>query len=154
MAFRSLFTPAVRTEMRERLDRLLPGTRPRWGKLDAPRLLCHLADSLRISLGEIDAGPHQPGFMSSRLGRWLVIDGPMPWPKGIAVPEAFFSTPVEPSQFERDRMVLHDLIERFARGSSAETRWGVSPNFGALSPDQWARLNARHLDHHFRQFGC
>lgn len=153
MAYRSLFDGAVRADVVARLDRLTPNQRPRWGSLDAPRLLCHLADALRISLGEIDAGAPKPGFMCSRLGRWMAIDSPMPWPKGITVPEAFFTTPTEPHQFERDRMILRDVILRFAQGPAASAKWGVSPAFGALSPQQWARLDARHCDHHFRQFG-
>lgn len=151
--YRSLFAAEVRAEVLARIDRLTPAHRPRWGKLDAVRLLCHLTDAVRISLGEIDAGPVQPGFMTSRLGRWLAIDSPMPWPKGITVPEAYFSTAPEPNQFERDRMRLRDQLSRLAQGAAASQRWGVSPVFGALSADQWGRLNARHCDHHLRQFG-
>jgi hypothetical protein len=139
--------------VRARVDRLLPIQRPHWGSLDAPRLLCHLADALRIGLGEIAPGPTVPGFMTSGLGRWLAIDSPLPWPKGMIVSEAFFSSPVESDRFERDRMRLHGLVERFAQGEAASGRWGISPSIGALTPAQWGRLSARHCDHHLRQFG-
>ena len=148
-----LSDPVVRAAMLARLDRLTPTTRPRWGGLTAPRLLCHLADSFRITFAELDAGPPIPGFASTGIGRWLAISSPLPWPKGIRVPEAFFTTPAETGTFERDRVALRDLIERFADPGRV-ARWGVSPAFGALSATQWSRLSARHLDHHLRQFGC
>lgn len=148
----SLFDPAVRAGILARLDRLLPNARPRWGTLTPQRMLCHLADSLRISLGELDAGPAGRGFAASALGRWLVIDAPLPWPHGLRVPEPFFTTPAEPGAFERDRMALRALLERFS-GPQATPRWGSSPLLGALAPAQWARLNARHCRHHLRQFG-
>jgi hypothetical protein len=153
MAYRSLFDPVVLADVRARVDRLTPNLRPRWGTLDAQRLCCHMADALRIGLGEIEVEPAAPGFMTSRLGRWMVIDSPLPWPRGIKAPEAFFSSPVEINQFERDRMRLHDVLVRFSQGGKAGVAWGVSPVFGALTAAQWARLNARHCDHHLRQFG-
>ena len=154
MAYRSLFDAAVRSDVLARIDVLTPNRRPRWGTLDAHRVLCHMTDALHIGLGELDAGPVKSGFMTSRVGQWLVIDSPFPWPKGVAVPEVFFTTAVEANQFERDRMRLHHVIGRFAQGSAASQRWGVSPVFGVLGPEQWARLSARHCDHHLKQFSA
>ena len=147
-----LAKPSVRAVLLARLGRLTPSSRARWGALDASRLLCHLADSLHVALGELDAGPLVPGFAATAVGRWLAISSPLPWPKGIRVPEGFFLTPAEAGAFERDRVVLRDLIGRFAEPGRI-ARWGVSPAFGALSATQWSRLCARHLDHHLRQFG-
>jgi len=154
MAYRSLFQAQVRGDVLAHLDALTPNQRPRWGRLDVQRMFCHLIDALHIGLGELDAGPVKTGFMSSRVGQWLVIDSPFPWPKGVAVPEAFFTTVAEPNQFEHDRMRLHQTIERFSQGPAASLHWGISPVFGRLSPEQWARLGARHCDHHLKQFGA
>lgn len=145
--------PAARAALAERLRRLAPDARPRWGTLDAPRMLAHLIDALRIGYGEHEPGtpdPPAPRFFATALGRWLVIDAPLPWPKGKAKsPPEWFAT--APGDFDADRERLIAELERF---DEPRERWGASPIFGALSPAQWGRLSWRHIDHHLRQFGC
>jgi hypothetical protein len=45
----------TRSGLTQRLQQLTPETKPQWGKLDAPRLLCHLADTLDMALGKLPA---------------------------------------------------------------------------------------------------
>ena len=85
---------------------------------------------------------------SSRCGHiplyWL------PWPKGVATaPEMLTTTP---SEWRGDIATLHALVDRVGERSPA-AEWGVHPNFGPLSGQEWARLSRKHLDHHLTQFG-
>ena len=147
----SLLDANTRERLLVRLYRLTPDARPKWGRMTVERMLAHLSDSLRIAFGEIDAGPFKPGFLSTRFGRWLAIDSPLPWGHSrILAAPAFFTT--EPTGFNADRDRLRTLIERFWRAEPC-ARWGVSSAFGPLSAEQWARLCYRHCDHHLRQFG-
>jgi len=134
-----------------RLRRLPPDAQPRWGRMTPASMLAHLRDALHIAYGEQDPGRYDgPRFLKSAVGRWLVIDSPLPWPKGkLEAPPEWHAT--EPGDFQEDRELLIGELDRFP-----ETResWGVSPAFGALSPAQWGRLTWRHIDHHLRQFGC
>ncbi len=147
----TLFDPKAREQVLARIARLSPEARARWGRLTVDRMVVHLVDGLKVAFGESES-EFQPGILSTRLGRWMVIDAPIPWPRGkVDAPEVFFRT--DPSaDFERDRDTLHDYVERFARGP--EQVWGRSPLLGNLGPEQWARLNWRHIDHHLRQFGA
>ena len=146
----SLFAVDARREMSDRIGRISPSAAPRFGVLTVDRMVVHLIDGLRLAFGEVEP-PFQPSFLSTPLGRWLVIDSPVPWPKGrIKAGEVFFRT-APAVEFECDRRTLLEYVERFAQGPNQ--RWGTSPFLGGISPDQWARLNYRHLDHHLRQFG-
>jgi len=52
---------------------------------------------------------------------------------------------------EKDR--LTGIIDRFAGGGPAVCAVHPHPFFGKLTPQQWAILMYKHLDHHLRQFG-
>ena len=150
---RSCLRAEDRARLRERLLRLPPDARPRWGALDAGAMLCHLVDSLRIAYGEQEPGTPErpvPAFFRTRLGRWLVIDSPLPWPKGrLRSPVEWFATPR--SDFEADRQLLLAEMDRF---DEPRERRGCSPAVGPLDAAQWGRLCWRHCDHHLKQFGC
>ena len=54
-------------------------------------------------------------------------------------------------QTERER--LRGLIDRFVAAGSNGCTTHPHSFFGPLTPDEWATLMYKHLDHHFRQFG-
>ena len=147
MVVASLLDPAERERLIARLATLEPDSRPRWGRMDAGAMLAHLHDGFALSFGE-----HQseavPGFLRTTLGRWIVLR--LPFPRGVTAPAVFHRT--EPGAFEADRARVRAGIERFATDPGAAT--AESPIFGPLTPSQWARLHAKHLRHHLKQFGC
>ena len=54
---RTLLNDNDRAEVLDRLRRVRPDSARRWGTLSAARMLCHLADSLRVALGQIPVTP-------------------------------------------------------------------------------------------------
>lgn len=141
--------PATVQDTLRRIEALMAEDQPRWGTIGVAHVVCHLADACEIAMGMADAGPFTPTWLSSWPGLWLIIDSPLPWPKGkIKALAAFHRS--QPSQFAADRQKLLDLV---ARHGVHPGPWAVSPAFGALSPRRWQRLQWRHLDHHLRQFG-
>ena len=143
----SLCVASDRAEILRRLGRLTPETRPGWGGLTAPRLLCHLADQLRVAMGEISVVPTDT-LLSRTLLKWLVVYTPLKAPPGKvkAPPEMLRSSPGGwASDLERCR----GLIGRVGTAPVS----AVHPTFGRLTPDGWGRLGWKHLDHHLRQFG-
>ena len=52
---------------------------------------------------------------------------------------------------ERDR--LSGLIDKFAAGGAGGCTRNPHSFFGEMTPEQWAILMYKHLDHHLRQFG-
>jgi hypothetical protein len=55
---------------------------------------------------------------------------------------------------ETERKRLTSLIDRFAAAGAAGCTSHPHAFFGSLTPDQWAVLMYKHLDHHLRQFGA
>jgi hypothetical protein len=53
----TLLNDEDRSRLIRRLQRVRPGAEPAWGTLNAPRMLCHLADQMRVALGDLPAKP-------------------------------------------------------------------------------------------------
>ena len=143
----TLLDSADRAALLERLRRLQPSTRPQWGTFTAPRLVCHLADALRIGLGDRTA-QRVDTLVSRTLVKWLVVYSPLRPPPGkIQTAPEMLAT--EPTSWAEDLATLEQLVARSATPAAA-----VHPFFGPLTPDGWGRLGWKHMDHHLRQFGC
>lgn len=59
----------------------------------------------------------------------------------------------DPRDLPRERERLAGLIDRFAAAGPAGCTQHPHSFFGRLTPDEWAILMYKHLDHHLRQFG-
>jgi hypothetical protein len=146
------FRPDDRARLLERLERLSPASQALWGSMTAHEVVCHLAEPLRVALGDRKAGriPSPLGLPGvSAFVVWL-----MPWPRGAPTAPEFLPGRgmASPTEFERDREALLGLLERFTN-TAADFVFGPSPVFGRLDRSSWGRLQWRHLDHHLRQFG-
>ena len=130
-----------------RLRRLSPTSQPRWGTLTAPRLLCHLADQLRVALGDIPVQRHD-SLPSRTVLKWLVVYSPLQAPPGRVqtAPEMLTTAP---ARWDDDLRDCEALIQRLATTATG----AVHPFFGPLTHRGWGRLAFKHLDHHLRQFG-
>jgi hypothetical protein len=144
----TLFHAASRTEIQQRLVKLVPDRAPLWGKFNAPRMVVHLADSIRMALGELPvAGKHTP-LRLPILKQFVIYLAP--FPKGTpTAPELLARAP---AAWNGEIVALSALVERFSARSPRD-RWPDHPIFGAMSGRAWGVLAYRHCDHHFRQFG-
>jgi len=143
----TLRDPDARAALLARLRRLQPSSQPRWGKLSAARMLCHLADSLRVALGDVSA-KRVDNLASRTLAKWVVVYSPVKPPPGKigTSPEMLASTP---QGWSEDLATLEALLARAGTSPSSARH----PFFGPLPPDGWGRLGWKHIDHHLRQFG-
>lgn len=145
----SLRNERARQGLAERLRRVTPDAKPQWGSLDAPRMMGHLYDSLAAGLGGLDVPRRGPAafrhFPLKHLAIYVV-----PMPKNAKAPRELLAR--TPGNFEEERRHLLEGMERMAAMPE-----GPGPEhflLGALSYDQWSRLNWKHIDHHLRQFGA
>lgn len=151
---KSLGDPDVRTATAERIKTVQPTSQAAWGRMSAHQMICHCADSFRLTVGEKDAAS-MSGLFQRTIMKWFALYVPASWPKGLpTMPEmrqGDGGTP--PGEFSRDRRDLLVLMERFCQPD--RTFDGVEhPLFGRLSPAQWRRWAYLHLNHHLRQFGA
>lgn len=141
----------MKTDDREsllaRLERLRPDSKPAWGTLDAPRLLCHLSDALRVALGELSAVPRH-SWLTRTLGKLVVVHTGFQPPPGKVktAPEMLTS---KPASWEADLAVCQQLAARVGSGAAR----GEHPTFGPLTPEEWGKLSWKHISYHLRQFG-
>ncbi len=149
MAVPSLFDTSTREQILTRLKKLNATSQAQWGKLDAPRMLAHVIDTFEVTFAERPVEVKK-NWLNSAIGRWLIIDAPLPWPKGAPSSPVFWVT--TPGEFETDRARVRGYVERFGKGTNQ--KFGPSPLMGQLSPEQWSRMHYRHLDWHLKQFGC
>ncbi|MEO8138077.1 MAG: DUF1569 domain-containing protein [Gemmatimonadota bacterium] len=143
----TIATPESRAALLARVGKLTPESRPNWGTLSAPRLLCHLADQLRVALGEIPA-QQRGNWRTHTLLKWIVIYMPVQAPPGKVqtVPEMLTTSP---RSWIADLASLETLLERLA----VAERTAPHPVFGRLSHSEWCRLAWKHFNHHLGQFG-
>ena len=158
MARKTLSNPADRQEIVERLKKIQPTTPRRWGRMSAHSMVCHLADSFRVTMGEKPCKPFHisvtPIPVPHWVLKWFAFDVPLPWPRGLKtrpeVDQEAGGTP--PVAFEADRQELHRLLDRFTH-QPRDFEWQPHPIFGMMADGEWMRWGYLHMDHHLRQFG-
>ncbi len=147
MSVGTLLDPVAREAVVGRLRRVTAETKPAWGQLDAPRMLCHLADQMRVAVGDLPTRSAN-SFLGRTLVKWLVIGTSVKAPRGkvMTAPEMLSSSP---ATWSADLAACEALIKRVGAGEAHADH----PMFGPLTTEQWGRLCWKHLDHHLRQFG-
>jgi hypothetical protein len=144
---------AARQSILERLERLRPDGRARWGRMSGPQMIGHLADSFRGVAGDKPVSP-ATGLFQRSVMKWFALYVPLPWPHGIPTrPEMdqhAGGTP--PGDFEQDRAELVRLTGRFCDPACPLENF-THPIFGRMTRAEWLRWGYLHMDHHLRQFG-
>jgi len=145
---KSLYHDDPRRELKERLARLTADTKPQWWKFDAPKMVVHCTDALRMALGRIPTKSKNLPVRHAPLKQLFVYW--LPWPKGVpTAPELLQRSPAE---WDAELAVLLELMDE-AGSVPRDFEWPEHPAFGRMSRRAWGVLGYRHLDHHFRQFG-
>jgi hypothetical protein len=146
---KTIFSAADRDALLERLNRLTPDAKAQWGSMTAPRVVCHLSDSLRVSVGELPA-KFKNGPLANPVARWLLAYV-IPFPKGKAqtAPEMLTT---QPSDWQRDLSTLREQL-RGAAQLGPNGKWAPHPAFGVISGKLYGVFIHKHFDHHLRQFG-
>lgn len=150
MAVRTLLNAEDRAQLLAQLARLTPETPARWGRMDCAQMLRHVAECLRMAIGELPTAPLGKRLFHTRPMKLLILRV-LPFPKGVpTAPELRVS---EPAVFEAERARVCELLQRFA---SPEKSPGGSehPLFGKLDREEWAELQCKHTAHHLKQFGA
>lgn len=147
---KNLFDKKDTAEILERLNKLSPATQGLWGKMTVSQMLAHCTIMLRMARG-LDKPPRS--ILGVLIG-WMVKDtfyGDKPYPKNSATGSALIVS--DARDFEQEKKILTEHILAFSEGGPEKCTTHPNPFFGKLRPDEWARGQYRHLDHHFSQFG-
>jgi Protein of unknown function (DUF1569) len=147
---KTVLDPVCYQQLLARFRNLEPGAPARWGTMNSPRMVAHLSDQMRYTLGEFSirrrSGPLRWPGIKQLVMYWI------PWPKGRVKgsPEMFQTAP---TTWTADLATLQALLDRFISDTD-RTAWPQHPRFGVMTRQSWGRFSYRHFDHHLRQFGA
>ncbi|HKX26325.1 MAG TPA: DUF1569 domain-containing protein [Blastocatellia bacterium] len=148
---KTLLNSRDKNEILQRLVRVGPTSRPRWGTMSSHQMICHLSDSFRASLGEKYISP-STSLLKRTLFKWAALWIPLSWPHGIMTrPEMDQHLGgTSPVAFASDLDQLFALFDRFC---GWEGEFAPHAMLGQLSRAERMRHAYLHMDHHLRQFG-
>lgn len=133
-------------------DKLTETSPALWGTMSSQRMVEHLVDVIRIATGE---NPQALLINEEKLPSMLrFLESDKPMARDIQVP---FATKQMPLRNEELALAIDEYteawisLEELFETNPAFT--SVHPYYGSLNFDQWKRLHAKHLTHHFNQFG-
>jgi hypothetical protein len=149
---KNLFDATVANQVKSRLEKLEPQSERRWGKMTAPQMLAHCSVSMQWAVGEL--APEKaalPARLIGRLVKPMVFRNEDPLRRNSPTAKSLIVTGERDLAKERDR--LSGLIDKFAAGGATGCTGNPHSFFGKMTPEEWAILMYKHLDHHLRQFG-
>ena len=143
-----LHDPTVRRSIEARLDAMRPNSPRKWGKMSVGQMLWHVNQFLAASVGEATLVTEKSS-MPAPLMKFLVIH--VPWPRSAPTNKSAIATGGH--DFEAERARCKALITKFV-SRPVDDQWPIDPSFGPVSGAFASKLQAKHLDHHFRQFNA
>ncbi|BAU53178.1 DUF1569 domain-containing protein [Mucilaginibacter gotjawali] len=147
---KSIFNLNDNKEFIARINKLTPSTTALWGKMNVSQMLAHSQTTLMLALGEMKMKRAFIGLIFGKLALKKILndnelDKHLPTFKEAKI--------TDQRNFEEEKAKLIGLLKRFRKAGPDGLAKDPHPFFGALTPDEYDRMNAKHLDHHLRQFG-
>jgi len=148
---KSLFDAATAAEIKKRIARLEPATQRQWGKMNAAQAMAHCATTMEWAVGDTFAPRMFVGRILGPLVKTKVLRDDAAMKRNAPTAKSLVVTDDRDLGKERERLCA--LIDRFSLGGPQGCTKHAHTFFGRLTPEEWARLMYKHLDHHLRQFG-
>jgi hypothetical protein len=144
-----LHDPGYRSSILARIGELRPDSQRRWGQMSVGQMLWHVNEAMEVALGLVTIpAAKRPLPLPRPLIKFIVIN--LPWPKGAPTLPSWVPKKEYDFTAERDRCLK--LIDDMA-AKRIDDEWPMSPTLGYMTGTDVTRLQAKHLDHHLKQFG-
>jgi len=145
---KSFFEDGVYDEISSRLNKLNKDTSATWGKMNVGQMLNHCQMPLNIILEKEDYGV-KPNWLINLLFKKSMYSDKL-WKKNLPTAKGFAIK--DEMDFDIEKEAITNLIDEL-NTQRERNDWQPHPAFGKLTKDQWGKMQYKHLDHHFRQFG-
>jgi len=149
---KNLFEPARVTELQSRLARLRPDSERQWGKMTPAQAVAHCSIAMTWAVGDTIPDRMFVGRLIGRIVKSVALGNDEPMRKNS--PTAPTLVVRNEPEMEAERSRLRGLIDRFAAAGPSGCTTHPHTFFGPLTPNEWAELMYKHVDHHLRQFGA
>lgn len=137
-----------------RLNALQEGTPPQFGIMTCQHMVEHLILTLKLSSGKITIPEFEPSEKQLSQKEAL-LNGGFPFPRGIKAPG--LPDTLLDLRFPNLEKATEALVNSwkayqqvFIDHPEKET---MHPRFGKLTFEEWEKFHAKHIEHHFSQFG-
>ncbi|HJW33405.1 MAG TPA: DUF1569 domain-containing protein [Holophagaceae bacterium] len=147
-----LYDPAVVAEVKGRVARLQPESARQWGRMTPAQAMAHCAAGLETATGELSLPRVWFGRIFGRLAKRMALSDDAPFGRNSPTAREFRIEGTRDLPQEQAR--VQGLIDRFTAAGPAGCTTHPHAFFGPLTPEEWAVLMYKHLDHHLRQFGA
>jgi hypothetical protein len=147
---RSLFEAEAVQEVKGRIARLQPDSQRLWGKMNAAQAVAHCSGGLEFAVGDKTPPRMFLGRIMGGVIKPLVLRNDQPMRRNSPTVKGLIVDDQRDLYTERER--LCSLIDRFVQAGRDGCTTHPHSFFGRLTPDEWAVLMYKHLDHHLRQF--
>lgn len=148
---KNLYEPAAVKEVKDRLAQLKPDSQRVWGKMNPAQAEAHCALGMEWAVGDTFPPRMFIGSLIGRLVKRMALGDERPMRRNS--PTAKSLVVADQRDLDAERQRLCKLIDRFAAAGPAGCTKHPHSFFGKLTPEEWAILMYKHLDHHLRQFG-
>jgi hypothetical protein len=148
---KSLFEPSSAIEIRKRIELLKPESRRQWGTMKVAQMLAHSSSWMEMAAGVKSPPRSFVGRIFGKIAKKSVLgEGPvrrnMPTDKSLII--------YGEREFAAEQQRLLEWVDRFSTGGPEQCTTHPHSFFGSMTPNEWAILGYKHLDHHLRQFGA
>lgn len=144
---KSLFDAQAFNEIKQRVLQLSKDNPRQWGQMSHGQMMHHCQAPLNIILEKVDYG-FKPNWIVNLLFKKSMYSD-KPWRKNL--PTAPKLKEKEPKDFASEKAKLLQLLDEFDTQRDRND-WKPHPSFGALTKEQWGKMQYKHLDHHLKQF--
>lgn len=147
----NLYEAKTIAQVKERIGQLSADSERQWGKMTAAQALAHCSEAMLWAVGDVYPPRMFVGRVLGRLVKPKVLAEGEPMRKNS--PTAKTLLIVDGRDLAAEQKRLCGLIDRFAAAGPPGCTTHPHSFFGPLTPEEWAILMYKHLDHHLRQFG-
>ena len=148
---KNLFDADTVNEIKLRIGHLGPATVRQWGKMNPAQAMAHCAIAMEWAVGERIEPRMFLGRLLGPLAKSQVLKDETPLKRNTPTAKSLVIS--DDRDLARESERLCGLIDRFREGGAQRCTKQPHTFFGTLTPDEWARLMYKHVDHHLRQFG-
>lgn len=149
---KNLYDAVCVSEVQGRLAALRPDSARAWGTMTPAQAVAHCVVGLESATGDREIKRVFIGRVLGRLIKPLALGDDKPMKRNSPTAKEFIIS--DERDFNAERARLSGLIDRFAKGGPAGCTTRPHAFFGPMTPEEWAVLMYKHLDHHLRQFGA
>ena len=148
---KNLFEAAWVEEVKERMAQLRPDSERLWGTMNPAQALAHCSRGIELAVGDRIPPRLLLGRIIGRIVKPMALGNDEPMRRNS--PTAKDLVVKDERDLGTERARLCGLIDRFVGAGPKGCTKHPHSFFGKLTPEEWATLMYKHVDHHLRQFG-